>query len=80
VKLPPYTALAGRLPMLIAGVALPTVKLCGLPVTAKSSVVAVALAVKVQGPTPTKLTMPLDTVHTPVVLEVTDSVGAPAPE
>ena len=66
--------------MLIVAVALPTVKFCGLPVTAESSVVAVALAVNVQVPTPTKLTMPLDTVHTPVVLEAADSVGVPLPE
>ena len=57
-----------------------TVKLCGLPVAAKSSVVAVALAVSVQGPTPTNFTTPLDIVHTPVVLEAADSAGAPTPE
>ena len=66
--------------MLTVGVALPTVKFCGLPVTAESSAVAVALAVSVQVPTPTKLTTPLDTVHTPVVLETADSVGLPLPE
>ena len=60
--------------------ALPTVKLCGLPVTAKSFVVAVALAVSVQIPTPTNFTTPLDTVHIPVVLEAVDSVGVPLPE
>jgi len=80
VKLPPYAAPDGILLMLIVTVALLTVKLCGLPVTAESSVVAVALAVSVHGPTPTKLTTPFDTVHTAVVLEVTDSVGAPMPE
>jgi hypothetical protein len=57
----------------------PTVKLCGLPVTAASSVVAVALAVSVQDPNPTKLTTPPDTVQTVGVVEAVDSVGLPTP-
>jgi hypothetical protein len=76
-----FAALGGGLVVnVIACAALPTVKLCALPVTAASAVVAVALALSVQVPTPTKLTELPDAVHTLVVLDATDSVGDPVPE
>jgi hypothetical protein len=56
------------------------VKLCGLPVVAGEFAVAEALAVSVHVPAPTYVTVFPDTVHTLLVLELTDSVGEPFPE
>lgn len=61
----------------MVGAALPMPNDCGLPVAAAEFTVAVACVLKVQVPTPTKLTTEPETLQVEVVLEVTEVVPSP---